>query len=96
MAKNTGKNYNTTLIALWETKNGNAMSMKIDDRSFDQLQDAFQKVEMGGKIIIKKLKDETREKFKNPETAPTHFLEYISAADVEAYEAENPRQRNPL
>jgi hypothetical protein len=83
------KNYNVTVIALWETKTNKetTMSMPIDAQAFDRIQDAISKVELGGKFIVKRIKEESRQKFKNPDKAPTHFLEYISAADVEAFEA---------
>ena len=88
------KQYNKTLSALWETKSGNALSMAIDARSYDQIRAALESVEIGGKLILKKLSDDTRGKFKNPETAPHYFLEYISKDSVAEFEAKNPRQRN--
>lgn len=87
------KEYNKTLIALWPTKSGHFKSMPIDARSFDQVHGAVQEVELGGVFIVKKLSEEARAKFKNPATAPTHFLEYISKQSVEEFEAEGKAYR---
>lgn len=92
MSKNE---YNKTVTALWTTKSGNYLSMKIDQRTYDQIQEFAKSVEVGGKLIVKNLADETREKFKGgTEKAPHAFLEYMSANSVANYEANNPRQRN--
>lgn len=89
------KTYNKTIAALWDTKKGNSLSMRIDERTYQQIQEFARSVEIGGKLIVKRLSDETREKFKGgTEKAPNSFLEYISAESVASYEAENPRQRN--
>lgn len=89
---NDNRKYNTTLTALWSTKKGHAMSMKIDARNYDKIKAALEEVEIGGKFIVKALTEETRGKFQDPEKAPNFFLEYIPKGEVERFEAENPRQ----
>jgi hypothetical protein len=92
MAKDT--KYNKTLIAMWETKNGNAFSMPVDQRSLDQIRGALEAVELGGKLLIKRVSEEARQKFKNPANAPTFFLEYMSKEQVQEWEEKNPRNRD--
>jgi hypothetical protein len=91
----SNKNYNKTIAALWTTKNGNFLSMEVDQRTYDQIQEFAKSVEIGSKLIVKRLSDETREKFKGGTgKAPNAFLEMMSAASVAEYKANNPRQRN--
>lgn len=92
MTKN--KKFNTTVTALWGTKTGNQMSMKIDAKAFDQIRAALEEVEIGGRLMVKKVSEETRQKFRNPDNAPEYFLEYMSKQQVEEWEAKNPRNRN--
>lgn len=74
------KEYNQTLVALWENEeNGSFKSMKVDKVAFDN----FQKIEEGGLIVIKKLREESRKS----DTSPTHYLEFVSPAKLAAFKA---------
>lgn len=88
------KKYNKTMVAMWETKNGNAFSMAIDQRSLDQIKAVLEAVELGGKILVKRLAEESRQKWPNPSKAATHMLEYMSKDQVQEWEAKNPRNRD--
>lgn len=83
----SNKKYNKALAALYRTREGGYLSMEIDTRSYDAFKEAAQALEVGGKIIVKVLAEDSRAKFKNPETAPHAFLELISKDNVASYKA---------
>lgn len=83
---NTAKKteYNKTLASLYTTKNGNLYSLKVDNVNFD----ALQSVEIGGKLFIRFLSDETKDKIEaRGKKAPEAFLEYMDAKKVAEEEA---------
>lgn len=83
-----GLEFNPTFVGLYTSKAGNSLiSQKVDPLSYDRAQKAWDKVEIGGKFIVRKLSDESRAKFRNPETAPDYFLEFMSADSVRDFEA---------
>jgi hypothetical protein len=72
------KKYNLKVAALWATRSGTMyMSMPVDDQVFD----ALQQVEKGGKLVFKVLAEESRSK----DTSPHAYLEFMSKEDVETY-----------
>lgn len=86
----SSEKYNKKLAGLWQNKlsdkvrlGGMYKSMLIDDEVFD----ALQGVEKGGKLVFKVLLDESR----SSEKSPHGYLEYMSpeqvAAEQHAYEA---------
>lgn len=79
------KKFNTTFIPLWTNKSGNVTSMPLDARAMDQFMEATEGLELGGRFIVKQLSNEARSKFKNPDNAPTHFLEFMSKETVENF-----------
>lgn len=85
MAKDP-KDYNVSVSALWETRNGNMLSMKIDARALDKIRAALEQVEVGGKLIVKRLSEDSRSKFQSTDRAPHFFLEYITKEQVAEYE----------
>jgi len=77
MAKDK-KDYNTTIVPLWETRNGGAfMSIEIGPEHFD----AIRTMQVGGKLVFKLLKEE----YRKSEKSPNAYLEYISKDKVEAF-----------
>lgn len=72
------KDYNLRLAWLKPTKNGNMTSKSIDDDMYD----AIQQIEPGGKFFIKQLTDEDGEEYA--------ALEYMSKDKVDAYKASLP------
>lgn len=88
------KKYNKSVASMWRTKTGNYMSMTIDQYTYDQIQQFAKDVQVGGKLIVKNLADESRAKFKGGlEKAPHAFLEYITKESADEFSANNPRQR---
>jgi hypothetical protein len=73
------KKYNLTITPMWETKNQNLMSIEITE---DILQ-ALDKVEVGGKLFIKRLEEDRRKNDKSPHA----YLEYLDPSEVAAYKA---------
>ncbi len=106
----SNREYNITLCALWETKNGNSLSMRFDERSLRSMREAFDRIEndykaakegtyadekvLGGKFIVKRLSDEARGKFKDPERAPQYFLEYITRDSAIKFENEKQAEKS--
>jgi hypothetical protein len=81
---NSDRKYNTTLAGLYQTKNGNMYSLVIDPRNYD----ALTNIEVGGKLFVRFLTDETKEKFEaKGKKPPAAFLEYIDAKTVAEDEA---------
>jgi hypothetical protein len=75
--KNEEKKFNTTIVPLWTTQNGNMFSMVVGPEHFD----ALQQVEIGGKLFIKMLPEDRRKS----EKSPNAYLEYVSKEDVAKY-----------
>lgn len=82
----TEKKYNARLAFVSATKGGNLISSKINSKTYNEVIDA---IEEGGKIFVRKLSEETREKLrensKYDNEPPTHVVEFMSAASVEEY-----------
>lgn len=95
MAKDNSK-YNKTVIAMWENRNGNVLSMSIDAKGYDKLKEVFDGVEVGGRFILKRLSEESRGKFKDPEKAPHFFLEYMTKESVQEFTERNKRDQGGL
>lgn len=78
---------NTSMLALFTQRTGNLMSMEVDDRAYNQLRAAFEEIKPGCKLMVRFLPQETREKFKNPDSAPNAFLDILSVESVAEYKA---------
>ncbi len=74
MAKSNEKKFNMTICPLWSDKFGGFSGLVINDEIFD----ALQQLEKGGRLVIKTLKPESRKSEKSPHA----YLEYISKEDV--------------
>lgn len=91
------KKYNTTVIALWTTRNGHLWSMDVDAKAYDQVTRAMDDgFKPGCRFIIKTLSEDSRSKFKDPEKAPTHFLEIISPESLEEFKNKQTSRRDSL
>lgn len=78
------KTYNLSVTPLWNTRNGNLMGIKITDEIYD----ALQRVEKGGKLMVRFLPDESRKQ----DTSPHAYIDYISKESVHAFELTNPNK----
>lgn len=86
------------------TVSGNCFSsMRVNRKTLTTLKELVSNIEtdlntaeganaIAGKLFVAPLKEESRAKFPNPETAPHFFLKYLSRADVEEYAAKNPKR----
>jgi len=80
MSKTDKKEFNLSLVPMWDTKSGNAFSIEIGPAHYD----ALQQVEVGGKLFFKRLPEERRKS----ENSPNAYLEYVRKEEVAKYKAE--------
>lgn len=76
MEKET-KKYNPTLAFLWETKGGHYRGMPLDTKGYDKLKDCMKDVGLNDRLFIRRLSDDQRKRFRNPEKAPHAVLEIL-------------------
>lgn len=73
---------NIIVCGVYETRNGHYNTLPIDAKAYDTIQRVL---EQGGKFLIRKRSQESMDKAKNPNTTPTHYLEFVPAAEVERF-----------
>lgn len=83
------KKYNKTITGLWYSRSGKVLrTMPVDPRAFDILSRfANNDLEIGGRLQINFLTEEARANHKEPDKAPHAYLEYVSKADEDAFNA---------
>lgn len=78
---------NIIITGLWKTKNGHYQSMPVDAKPYDTLQKVL---ELGGKFIIRNRTEEAIRGAKDPSKTPVAYLEFVPAAEVEAFKVRSP------
>ena len=76
----------TPICGLWKTKNGHYHSMSVDQQLIDKLKEVVT-AGVGGKLLIRNRSAQAIADSKNPEKAPTAYLEYSSADNEAAFKA---------
>lgn len=83
---NETKNGNVVLCGFWLTRNGHLASMPLDSYFRKMVSEAKD----GGKLLVRARTQESISKSKNPDKAPTHYLEFVSPESVLAFNASKP------
>ena len=76
------QNFNLTVVPLKRTYSGN-LGWFLSDSSYGELVKAVENMEVGGMLVIKEIKEESRKSDKSPHA----YLEYISKAKMDAFKA---------
>lgn len=75
------RKYPATLAALWK-RGFTYVSMPLDSRAFDQVQEILSKAQLGGQLSLRTVGKNTKDK--HGETFPDAFLEYLTPEEVAA------------
>ena len=87
------KDYDKSVLALYEDKNGNYYSLTVDERTLEN----FQAMTAGTRVFIRRLSEDQREKMRarNGKKPPSAFIDVRSAERVASEDAEFRAKRAP-
>lgn len=75
------KEYNLTVSPLWATQSGNFQRFIKDEEALNELKEAISQLHVGGKLLIKNVKEE----YRNGEKSPHAYIEFITKEKVDEF-----------